>query len=213
MAAISSTLLALCRAGDTLIMGNVLYGATEQDFARIKELQEYGSTMAKAAAMMTNTEVSMRLLGSAWPQHMNKTVAETMHANMELVGMPVWSEADQTLAKALQKELGNPRQEGLATKLGELQGHSQRMSALVAWHILARDSATMKKWSDAIAKLDEEIKKFDRRKVRRIVDRTRNKFNAAVAEVDDLDVHRRAVLGVSVWILLNRWIRNPRNLA
>jgi methionine-gamma-lyase len=29
MAAISSTLLALCRAGDTLIMGNVLYGASE----------------------------------------------------------------------------------------------------------------------------------------------------------------------------------------
>jgi methionine-gamma-lyase len=29
MAAISSTLLALCRAGDTLLMGNVLYGASE----------------------------------------------------------------------------------------------------------------------------------------------------------------------------------------
>lgn len=34
--------------------------------------------------------------------------------------------------------------------------------------------------------------------VRRIVDRTRAKFNAAVAEVDDLDSHRRAVIGVSV---------------
>ena len=34
--------------------------------------------------------------------------------------------------------------------------------------------------------------------VKRLVDRTRNKFNAAVAEVDALDVHRRAVLGVSV---------------
>lgn len=46
-------------------------------------------------------------------------------------------------------------------QLGELQGRSQRMSTLVAWHILARDSATMKKWTDAIAKLDEEIKKFE----------------------------------------------------
>jgi uncharacterized protein YlxP (DUF503 family) len=34
--------------------------------------------------------------------------------------------------------------------------------------------------------------------VRRIVDRTRAKFNAAVAEVADLDSHRRAVIGVSV---------------
>jgi len=38
------------------------------------------------------------------------------------VGLPEWSEADQTLAKALQKELGNPRQEGLATKLGTITG-------------------------------------------------------------------------------------------
>jgi uncharacterized protein YlxP (DUF503 family) len=34
--------------------------------------------------------------------------------------------------------------------------------------------------------------------VRRIVDRTRAKYNVAVAEVDALDVHRRAVIGVSV---------------
>jgi uncharacterized protein YlxP (DUF503 family) len=34
--------------------------------------------------------------------------------------------------------------------------------------------------------------------VRRIVDRTRAKFNVAVAEVDELDSHRRAVIGVAV---------------
>jgi uncharacterized protein YlxP (DUF503 family) len=34
--------------------------------------------------------------------------------------------------------------------------------------------------------------------VRRIVDRTRAKFNAAVAEVAELDSHRRAVIGVAV---------------
>ena len=44
--------------------------------------------MSKAAAMMTDTEVSMRVLGSAWPVHMNKTVAETMYANIKTVGLP-----------------------------------------------------------------------------------------------------------------------------
>lgn len=34
--------------------------------------------------------------------------------------------------------------------------------------------------------------------VRRIVDRTRAKFNVAVAEVEDMDAHRRAVIGLSV---------------
>jgi len=34
--------------------------------------------------------------------------------------------------------------------------------------------------------------------VRRIVDRTRAKFNVAVAEVAELDAHRRAVVGLAV---------------
>ena len=55
---------------------------------------------------------------------MNKTVAETMHANIEAVGMPTWSEADQTLARALQKELKVP-EVGLATKVNELRGREE----------------------------------------------------------------------------------------
>ncbi|CUS31474.1 methyl-accepting chemotaxis protein [Candidatus Nitrospira nitrificans] len=46
-------------------------------------------------------------------------------------------------------------------QLGELQGRSQRMSALIAWHILAHDSTTMKKWDEEIKKLDEGIDKFE----------------------------------------------------
>jgi uncharacterized protein YlxP (DUF503 family) len=40
--------------------------------------------------------------------------------------------------------------------------------------------------------------KGKRRIVRRIVDRTRNQFNAAVAEVADMDEHRRASIGFAV---------------
>jgi aminobenzoyl-glutamate utilization protein B len=60
-----------------------------------------------------------KVLGAAWPQHFNKVVAETTWANIQKVGMPEWSEDDQTLAKALQKELKNPKADGLATKLPE----------------------------------------------------------------------------------------------
>ena len=79
--------------------------------------------MAKGAAMMTGTELlPSKVLGSAWPQHFNKTIAETTFANIQKVGMPVWSEADQTLAKALQKELGS-KEQGLSSKVPEkLQG-------------------------------------------------------------------------------------------
>ena len=93
----------------------------ETDQPHIKELWEIGDKMAQGAALMTNTEWTSRILGTAYPQHMNKTVAETMYENIKTVGLPTWSEADQTLAKALQKELGNPRIEGLPVKLGNLR--------------------------------------------------------------------------------------------
>jgi len=99
----------------------VWYYFRETDYAHIKELWDIGERMAKAAAMMTDTEVSMRVLGSAWPGHFNKTIAEVMNANIEKVGLPAWTDADQTLAKALQHELKVP-EVGMATKLQPMRG-------------------------------------------------------------------------------------------
>jgi aminobenzoyl-glutamate utilization protein B len=101
---------------------SVWYYFRETSYEEIKKLWDIGTTMAKAAAMMTDTEVSsMRVLGSAWPGHFNKTVAETMHANIEKVGLPTWSDADQALAKAVQREMKVP-ETGLATKINPLRG-------------------------------------------------------------------------------------------
>src|SRR5258706_118689 len=100
---------------------SVWYYFRETDYPHIKELREIGDRMAQAAAMMTDTEVSMRILGAAWPQHMNKTVAETMYANILSIGLPKWDESDVTLAKGIQRELKQP-QIGLATQLAGLRG-------------------------------------------------------------------------------------------
>ena len=86
----------------------VWYYFRETDYAHIKELREIGDRLAKAAASMTDTEVSSRLLGSAWPGNMSKPIAEAMYSNVDAVGLPKWDEADQALAKALQKELKQP---------------------------------------------------------------------------------------------------------
>lgn len=40
--------------------------------------------------------------------------------------------------------------------------------------------------------------KGKRKVVRRVIDRVRHRFNVAIAEVADMDVHRRAVLGMAV---------------
>jgi aminobenzoyl-glutamate utilization protein B len=99
---------------------SVWYYFREIEYPGIKELWEIGDTMARAAAAMTGTELTgTRVLGAAWPRHFNKPVAEAMHANIQTVGLPAWSDADQTLAKAVQRELGEePR--GLASELDKL---------------------------------------------------------------------------------------------
>ncbi|HUQ94947.1 MAG TPA: amidohydrolase [Bryobacteraceae bacterium] len=90
----------------------VWYFFRELDYERIKEMFDAGNMIAKSAATMTGTSVSWRVVGSAWPEHFNKVVAEVQKKNIDMVGMPEWSDADQTLAKALQKELGQ-KEEGL----------------------------------------------------------------------------------------------------
>jgi aminobenzoyl-glutamate utilization protein B len=99
----------------------IWYYFRETDYPNIKRMWEIGDNMAKAASLMTDTTMTSRVLGSAWPQHMNKTVAETMYANIEKVGLPKWTEADQTLARALQKELG-VAEKGLPTEIPKLNG-------------------------------------------------------------------------------------------
>ena len=67
---------------------------------------------------MTGTEVRSRVLGAAYPMHSNKTLAEAMHANIQQVGMPEWSDADQRMARAVQRMLGT-EESGLSTELDE----------------------------------------------------------------------------------------------
>src|SRR5512140_639371 len=100
---------------------SVWYYFRETSYEEIKKLWDIGDKMAQAAAMMTDTQVTSTVLGSAWPGHFNKTIAETMYANIEKVGLPQWTEADQALAKSLQHELKVP-EGGMATKLQPLRG-------------------------------------------------------------------------------------------
>ena len=102
----------------------VWYYFRELDYDHIKDLWDIGNRMSKAAAMMTDTEVSMRVLGSAWPAHMNKTVAETMYDNIKAVGLPKWTADDEKLAVALQHELKVP-EVGMAKELQPLRGRER----------------------------------------------------------------------------------------
>jgi aminobenzoyl-glutamate utilization protein B len=95
---------------------SVWYYFRELDYDHIKALWDDGDRMAKGAALMTQTTWDSMVLGSAWPGHFSKPIAEDVNENAKAVGMPKWSEDDQALAKAVQKELG-VAQEGLNTAI------------------------------------------------------------------------------------------------
>jgi aminobenzoyl-glutamate utilization protein B len=97
------------------------YYFREIDYESIMNMWDIGNKIAQGASLMTNTTWTSRILGSAWPRHTNRALAQAMQANIEQVGLPDWSDADVTLAKASQRELGAP-EVGLATTIGGLRG-------------------------------------------------------------------------------------------
>jgi aminobenzoyl-glutamate utilization protein B len=101
-------------------LASVWYFFREMDFENIKKNYETGNRIAQAAAMMTNTTVTRKLVGTAAPRHFNKTIAEVMQSNIDRVGLPTWTEEEQTFAKAVQK-VANGNQDGLATKMRGLR--------------------------------------------------------------------------------------------
>ena len=100
---------------------SVWYYFRETDYKNTKDLWDIGNRVAQGAAMMTDTMFTSTVLGSAMDNHMSKPVAEAMSMNMKRVGMPAWDENDQTLAKAVQKEL-SVKEAGLSTKVSDLEG-------------------------------------------------------------------------------------------
>lgn len=105
----------------------VWYYFRERTYPKIKQMYDDAINMAKGAELMTGTKMSYTVLGSAWPGHFNKSIAERMYENIKMVGLPEWSADDQVLAKAVQKEVNAPKTDqrmkpidGLDTKLDTL---------------------------------------------------------------------------------------------
>jgi aminobenzoyl-glutamate utilization protein B len=98
---------------------SIWYYFRDVKYDGIMEMYAQANDIAKGAALMTGTTMTSKVLGTAWPRHFNKVIAEKMYQNILKVGLPTWDENDQTLAKAVQEEMGS-KPEGLATKLDTL---------------------------------------------------------------------------------------------
>ena len=99
---------------------SVWYYLRETDHAHISALFAAGDTLARAAAAMAGVKLTQsRVLGAAWPRHFNKPLAEAMYGNIRRVGMPQWTNADVSLAKAVQRQVGG-RERGLDTAIADI---------------------------------------------------------------------------------------------
>ncbi len=84
--------------------------------------------IARGAALMTDTTMEMEPFGAAWPSLGNKAIAEAIQKNIEIAGMPKWTEDEHKFARELQKSL-NKKEEGLPTKVAPLSAARQNSSS------------------------------------------------------------------------------------
>ncbi len=107
---------------------SVWYYIREMDQPDIQRNFDIAIRIAEGAAMMTDTEMDYRILGTAYPRHFNRPIAEAMGAHIEAVGMPEWTEDDHMLAEAVQREMGSVPS-GLSTGVGGVNGPPSRRSS------------------------------------------------------------------------------------
>lgn len=99
----------------------VWYFIREMTADKIRENFATLQRIAEGAAMMTDTSVSRRIVGAAYPRHFNKPIALAMYDNIRAVGMPEWSEDDQAFARSFQEFMQAEEITGLQTEIEAIQ--------------------------------------------------------------------------------------------
>jgi aminobenzoyl-glutamate utilization protein B len=94
-----------------------------------QSLFEQGKRIASGAAMMSNTSCDVDVLSAVWPLRCNRTLAELLQRQIEIVGVPAWTDAEDNLARELQLN-AKVKVEGLRQQIRPLREQmEQRTSA------------------------------------------------------------------------------------
>ena len=94
----------------------------------LEEMYKRVMDCAKGAALATNTTLDgVRVLTATHQKHSNRGMAEAIQRNMELVGMPAWTNEENEFAKALQKELG-AKEQGFPVTVNKLKAPAAQFS-------------------------------------------------------------------------------------
>jgi len=71
-----------------------------------RELFEQAKRCAEGAALMTRTDWEHNVLSAVWPMRSNRIAAQTVQANIDMIGHPAWETGEHELARRLQERAG-----------------------------------------------------------------------------------------------------------
>jgi aminobenzoyl-glutamate utilization protein B len=108
--------------------GQIWWFVRDASMPAAKETYDKLVKIAEGAALMTGTNFDVKYSASAWPQLVSKTLGEAIQKNVELVGMPKWTEAEVQRARDFQRMHEKPVI-GLRTAVTPLGGRPQASSS------------------------------------------------------------------------------------
>jgi aminobenzoyl-glutamate utilization protein B len=108
--------------------GQIWWFVRDANMAAAKETFDKLVKVAEGAALMTGTTMDYKIDAAAWPQLGLKPVAEAVQANIEAIGMPLWTEEEQAFARKFQTAMG-ARPIGLRTATTPLGQRPQSASS------------------------------------------------------------------------------------
>src|SRR4030081_548658 len=88
--------------------GQIWWFVRDAGMPAAKETYDKLLKVAEGAALMTGTTWEVKYAASAWPQLVNKAIAEAVQQNIETVGVPKWTEEENSFAKDFQKAADKP---------------------------------------------------------------------------------------------------------
>jgi aminobenzoyl-glutamate utilization protein B len=94
----------------------------------VLKLFEQAKKIAQGAALMTNTSVETDVISAVWPVRGNRTLAKLFQREIESLGPPDWSKAEDDLARAVQAKAKVPV-EGLKRSIDALKGPAVQKTA------------------------------------------------------------------------------------
>ncbi|MEA2936710.1 MAG: aminobenzoyl-glutamate utilization protein, partial [Alphaproteobacteria bacterium] len=108
--------------------GQIWWFVRDASMPAAKETYDKLMKIAEGAALMTGTTFDVKYSASAWPQLVNKTLADAIQKNVDMVGMPTWTQEEHQRAKDFQTKYDKPVI-GLRTAVTPLGGRPQAASS------------------------------------------------------------------------------------